>query len=98
MIRDEPDATVTSEPSLPPSSDPKGKRTCFPSHVKGEEKAKKSKRSSLPSNLASSSSKAPVIEMAVEVAAPPDLEVATLAGVSKTPEGKEKELVTIEET
>lgn len=58
--------------------------------MKGVGKEKKSKWLSLPLDLALSSDKALVIEMVMEVTMPPNMEFATLTGVSEAPEGKRR--------
>lgn len=89
---------IVNEPSLPSSTDPQGKKGCFPSPLRRTEEAKISKGPSLPSDLFPSSSEALVIEIMVEVMAPLNLGVATLASESKATEGKMEGPMTIEET
>lgn len=73
MIHDRLQVTVASEPALPRLTEPKGKRVHSPSLIEEAGKVKKSKGSSLLSDLASSSNKAPIMEIVMEVGASLDL-------------------------
>lgn len=98
MIHGGSQAVVASGPSPPPLVDLKEKRAHSSSLAKGAGKAKKSKGLPLPTDLVSSSSKAPVMEAMMEVEASLRLGVATLADASEAPKGREEGLVAITKT
>lgn len=95
-IRSGPWVVAINESSLPPSTDPKGKRAGSPSLVEGSRKVKKNRGP--PPDLTSSSSKVPIMEVEEEVRASLDLGDTPPVNASDAPKERENGSTAIAET